>query len=237
MKNLDKVALTKLVGGAVVLLVLVAGFLLVLSPQMSEVDEIKAQTESARQNNQVVTTTITDLEQKQAGLDDRRKVAAALAERFPSAVRQSAMFADIRDAAARAGIADEDVTALSPTVPVAVGSIGADGGATLPQAGTAPVAGLATMEVSATVTGTREQLRSFLAAMEDQERSYLFDTAGLSAATADGSVDGADVGYTLTVAGSMFLLPEVPDPDAPATPAPAPADPVAVPPASSAAAQ
>ncbi|WP_323791667.1 hypothetical protein, partial [Nocardioides sp.] len=104
-------------------------------------------------------------------------------------------------------------------------------------AGAAPVAGLATMEVAATVTGTSAQLRRFLAAMEDQQRSYLFDTAGLSAATADGSADGADAGYTLTVAGSMFLLPEVPDPDAPAIPAPAQADPAAVPPASSAAAQ
>lgn len=239
MKNLDKIALTKLVGGGVVLLVLVVGYLLVLSPRMSEVDEIKAQTESTRQSNQVVATTIADLEQKEAGLDDRRRVAAALAERFPSSVRQAAMFADIRDAAARAGIADEDVTALTPTVPVAVGSLGADGSVTLPQTDAAPVTGLATMEVAATVTGTRAQLRSFLAAMEDQERSYLFDTAGLSAATADGSTDGAGAGagagYTLTVAGSMFLLPEVPDPDAAV--APAPADPAAVPPAGSAAAQ
>uniref|UniRef100_UPI002B273E97 hypothetical protein n=1 Tax=Nocardioides sp. TaxID=35761 RepID=UPI002B273E97 len=133
MKNLDKVALTKLVGGAIVLLVLVVGYLLVISPRMSEIDEIKAQTDSTRQNNRVVAMTIADLEQKKAGLEDRRKVAAALAERFPSSVQQSAMFADIRDAADRAGIADEDVTALTPTVPVAVGSVSADGGATLPQ--------------------------------------------------------------------------------------------------------
>ncbi|WP_148611657.1 hypothetical protein [Nocardioides rubriscoriae] len=213
MKNLNKLALTKLVGGAVVLLILVVGYLLVLSPRMSKVDEIKAQTESTAQNNQAVATTIADLEDKKAGLDAQRRIAKALARRFPTTAVQADMFADIRDAAAQAGIKDENVTALTPTVPVTADSLAANGGATLPQAGVPAGTGMATSQVSATVTGTRQQLQTFLAAMEGQSRSYLFDTAGLSPA---GETDGApSSNYTLALTGSMFLLPAVVDPDAP----------------------
>ncbi len=231
MKNLSKLAMTKAVGSAVVLLVLVVGYLLVLSPRLSEVDEIRAQIDTTAQNNGVVTTTIADLEQKKAGLDDQRKVARALARKFPTTAAQSDMFADIRAAAEQAGISDEAVTALTPTVPVTAGSLAADGGATLPQDGAPAATGMATMDVSASVTGTREQLRSFLAAMENQARSYLFDTAGLSPVAESGEATGpaGSSGYTLTLTGSMFLLPAVPDPDDPAAapPVPAPADPTA----------
>lgn len=217
MKNIDKLTMTKAVGGAAVLLILVVGYLLVLSPRLSKVDEIKAQTDTTAQNNQVVTANIADLKKQQDGLGKQRKIAQALGRRFPSTAVQSDMFADIRAAAERAGIRDEDVTALTPTVPAVAGSATAAGGATLPQAGTTAPTGMASMEVAATVTGSREQLQSFLAAMEQQERSYLFDTAGLSPAGV--GEDQVATGYTLTVTGSMFLLPGVPDPDAPAPPA------------------
>lgn len=222
MKKMNKAALTKAVGGAAVLLILVVGYLLVLSPRLSKVDEIKAQADSVAQNNQVITANVTDLRTKEAGLDKQRRIARALARRFPSTALQSDMFADIREAALQAGIRDKDVTALTPTVPATADSPAANGGATLPQAGATAATGMAQMQVSATVTGTRDQLRSFLAAMEKQDRSYLFDTAGLSPA-GDGTTPTA-AAYTLTLTGSMFLLPPAPDPDAP-PPAPATAAP------------
>lgn len=218
MKTMSKVAVTKAVGGAVVLLILAVGYLLVLAPRLSAEDDIEAQTETAEQNNAVVSQTIADLEAKEAALDDQREVAAALARRFPPRAVQSDMFADVRVAAERAGIADDDVTTLTPTAPAAAGSVGATGGATLPESGDAPTAGLATMQLTASVTGTREQLQDFLAAMEDRDRSYLFQTAGLSPAGEEGGAAAASSAYTLGFTGTMFLLPVVPDPDDPPAP-------------------
>ena len=146
MKTLTKVTVTKAIGGAVVLLILAVGYLLVLAPRLSEVDDIEAQTETTEQNNAVVSRTIADLEAKEAALGDQRKVASALARRFPPRAVQSDMFADVRAAAERAGIADADVTALTPTAPAPAGSPGAAGGATLPGSDASQATGLATCD-------------------------------------------------------------------------------------------
>ncbi|WP_139977518.1 type II secretion system protein M [Nocardioides litoris] len=219
--------MTKLVGGAAVLLVLVVGYLLVISPRMSQVDEVRSQTETAAQGNATVTASIRDLQEKEAGLDAQREVAASLARRFPPTAVQAELFADVRAAARAAGIPeDAAVTSLTPTPPAAAGSATAAGGATLPEAGAAPATGLATMDIVATVTGSLEQLYQFMAGLEDRDRSYLFETAGLDpAAEADGA---AAAGYTLNLTGTMFLLPAVVDPDAPPAPTD-PADPAADP--------
>lgn len=232
MKSLDRVAATKVVGTAGILVILLLGYFLVLSPRLGEVDEIQTQADDVRSNNQVVAAEVADLEQKKADLGTERRTAEELERRFPPRAVQADMFADVRDSARRAGIEDVDVTALTPTPPEAAGSAAANGGATLPAAGAAPTTGLASMKLTATVTGTRDQLRRFLAAMEGQDRSYLFDTVEVAPASGEatgttptevvnggGSVEGAAETarglFTLTLNGTMFLLPAVVDPDAP----------------------
>lgn len=218
--NLSKARLTAL-GGSLALLVLVLlGWFFVLSPQMSKAGEIKEQTASVEASNTKLMAQIKAAQEQEANLGEARSYAAALGARFPQTAAQADMFAQIKDAAARAGIPEKNVTALTPTVPQGGGPAGtATGGATVPQAGAAK--GVATLQVSLTVSGTQPQLIKFLTMLESMPRSYLIDTLSVGP-----SGESAKM-YTLSINGTMFALQAPIDPATvktaqPGVPAPTP---------------
>jgi Tfp pilus assembly protein PilO len=217
---MSKARLT-MVGGTLALVILVLiGWFLVLSPQMAKAGEIKEQIEVTDTQNTGLRTQIAKIEQQEAGLAEQRAFAAALASRFPATAAQAEMFSQIRTAAAKAGIGESALTALTPSVPQGgTGAATGNGPVTLPGTG---VKGVASLQVGMSVTGTYTQMTKFLSTLESMPRAYLIDSISMGPG-------GEGSAYTLTITGSMFALQAPVDPDdAAKVPAPsAPTSPTA----------
>lgn len=203
--SMSKSRLT-MVGGSLILVVLVVlSWFLVLSPQLAKASEIKDQTEIVKTSNATLTTQIAKIRAQEANLDAERQIARALTARFPATAAQADMFGQIRQAAAQAGIADKNVTALTPSVPQ--GGAGAAAGGTKVTVGAQGAAkGVASLQVGLTVSGSYVQMTKFLSTLEAMPRAYLIDTLALAPA---GDTDKA---YTLTITGTMFALQAPVDP-------------------------
>lgn len=217
--NLRSAAATKALGALALVLIAGAGWLLVVGPKTTELTEVQEQTQTARDQNDLLLLQLTRLRQQAAALDETRKVAAALAAKFPPTADQPGMFAQVTSAAADAGIGPQDVTALTPTPPTVGGVDPATGAA---PTGSAP-ANLARQTVTVSVTGSYAETQKLLENLEGLPRAYL-----VASVQVGGGSDPSQ--FTTTVTGEMFVMPPAPDPDAaPPVPAPAAGDPAAAP--------
>ena len=243
---MNKSRSTVVFGSLILVVLIAAGWFLLLSPRMGKPGEIRAEQDQVAAVNATTEASIKDLQEKQKQLPQAREYASRLAERFPSTAAQAEMFEMVRDAARAAGIPEQNITDLTPSVPAIGGAL--DGSVTLPETAAdpaaepaadpnaapaanpsaAPAAGstpppaaagggqLAVMTVDITVSGSKTQLVKFVTAVENMERSYLVDSVMLGS-LAEGPGGGGK--YTVTVTGKMFSLKAPVDPEAPVTPA------------------
>lgn len=213
------------IGGALgIFLMLIAAWFLVLGSRMAEPGAIKEQTETVQAATQVTRAKVAELEQTKATLPDLRIEAKKLAERFPSTAAQPKLLTMVRQAATDAGIPESAISDLTPSVPMLVGGAGgpttlADNGAPDPAAaGAAPAPGaapaapaapsagqVAAMTVSVTVETSQQQAMKFISKLERLDRDYLITSI---------SMTSGESGVTLSVTGSMFMLPAIVDPEA-----------------------
>jgi Tfp pilus assembly protein PilO len=202
MMNLRSVAATKILGGVALLAIAAAGWLVVLSPQTSELADIRTRIETTREQNATLRQQLVQLEAQRKQLPATRATAHALAALFPPTADQPTLFKAVTAAATQAGIPADDVTELSAEAPVAGTSGGADK-AQLP--GQATESDLAGQTVTVTVQGDYDQIQRLAENLEDLPRAYLMSSLTLGA--------GADAGtYTATITGRMFVMPAAPDP-------------------------
>ena len=192
---------SKVVGGLSLLAIAGLSWVLVLGPETSTLADTRLQVESARDQNQVLTQQLSQLQAQRDKLGEMRQTARKLAEQFPPTADQPGLFREVTDAAVDAGIGPNGVTTLAPTAPV-IGS--ADGAVTAdpPAAGSGQ---LASQTVSVSITGTYEQTRQLLVNLEHMPRAYLITSVTLGGG---GDTDS----YTTTIAGEMFVMPPIEDP-------------------------
>lgn len=225
-------------GSLILVIVAVAGWFVLLSPRLSTPGELNDQRVSVETANAVTRTQIAELEEMKAQIGQAKADADLLTRRFPPTAEQSVLFNLVQQAAASAGLPASKISTLTISVPT-LGS--SDGSVTLPgttgadptTTGTAPSTpatdpasgvpapaatggGLASMTVDVTVSGPKARLSGFVRALENMDRAFLVTAINL-AGTGEG-------GSSLTLSGTMFLLPELVDPTAEVTPDPA-ADP------------
>ena len=173
--------------------------------------------------------TIAEYKELEANLPSALGYAKTIEEKFPTTAEQPDLYTMVRQAALDAGIAEANITDLTPGVPAlltlaAAGPTGldpnaapdptaaqgaptdptADPAAAPPVAAPAPTAPMATMDVAVSVSGTKEQMTEFVENLEQMNRAYLISNIGQTS-DEDGS-------FTLTVSGTMFMLPALVDP-------------------------
>ena len=199
--DLNTPTASKAVGGLSLLAIAGLSWVLVLGPETSTLADTRLQVDSARQQNQVLTQQLSQLQAQRDKLGEMRQTARKLAEQFPPTADQPGLFREVTDAAVDAGIGPNGVTTLAPTAPV-IGS--ADGAVTAdpPAAGSGQ---LASQTVSVSITGTYEQTRQLLVNLEHMPRAYLITSVTLGGG---GDTDS----YTTTIAGQMFVMPPIEDP-------------------------
>lgn len=198
--NLATPSATKVVGALVLLLIAAAGWMLVIGPKNDALAEVREQTQTARDQNDLLTLQLATLRRQAAELDATRDTARALARKFPPTADQPGLFQQVTGAATAAGIPPRNVTALTPTPPT-VG--GAD-----PTAGVQPDSGpaeLARQTVTVSVTGGYTETQDLLENLEEMPRAYLVSSVTLSGGAEEG-------GFTTTITGDMFVMPPAEDP-------------------------
>jgi Tfp pilus assembly protein PilO len=194
---------TKALGGISLLAVAAASWVLAVGPQTSKLNETRAEVESARQQNEVLTQQLGQLRQQRTQLTATRQDARRLAEQFPPTADQPGLFREVTEAAVAAGIGPKGVTTLAPTPPVIGGT--QNGVPAVPPTGGNGL--LASQTVSVSVTGSYDQTQTLLENLEHMPRAFLIDSVSLSGGEGEtGAV------YTTTITGQMFVMPPVTDP-------------------------
>jgi len=213
--NLTKAKTTILIGSVALVLIGGLGWTLVLSPRQGDISDIKAQTVAAEAFNELQRRDLEALRLQAANLGAQQAYAEGLTTRFPTTAAQPELFAEVQAAAARAGLSDRSVIALTPSAPLP-GTAAAGGAAPLPPTadsaggvGTSVAPDVASMQLEVTVTGPYEALLVFIAEMENNPRAFLVSTVDVAAVGEAGTSS-----YTLTLTGAMFVLPPLTDPDA-----------------------
>lgn len=203
---------SKVVGALGLLAVAGLGWTFVLGPETSSLADARAEVDAARQQNSVLLQQLSQLKAQEQELQQTRRVARDLQEKFPPTADQPGLFQQVTQAAVDAGIGANGVTTLAPSPPV-IGSATGGVSAAQPAAGSGA---LASQDVSVSVTGSYDQTEQLLHNLERMKRAYLVTSVSLSGggeATTGVVGDSTAGSFTTTIAGRMFVMPPIPDPD------------------------
>ncbi len=160
--NLRSVSATLALGALGLAAVAALGWLLLLGPVTGNISAVDEQRLQAQDRAVQMRTQLGALRRVAEDLPGLEREAGELSGIFPPTADQPGFFADVTKAADTAGIGPDDITTLSPSVPV------------LPSADDAPdpaaasaASQLAVQEVSIIADGTYDQLAAMLANLEE----------------------------------------------------------------------
>lgn len=195
-----------LVGGAVAsVLLLVLGWLLVISPRMDAVAQTRQQAQDLQTQTDVTMAQVRQLQRQAEDLPAQIKALSRIQRQIPSSVDVPALLRDIQRVAARH---DVDVTTLTPgeiTVFAAETQTGAQDAAPQPETVTQPSSppaptptagdlgqgqlpegvGLSYVPITITASGGFQDLTLFTAEIEELQRAYLITGVQLTRGEAD----------------------------------------------------
>lgn len=205
----------------VAVVILIASWFLVISPKVSAAQEDRAQTETVKQHNDVLSTQLATLEKQFAGLETTRSDLAALRKQIPTSAQLTDYLRTLSDLATTHSVV---ITSLLPSgaipfvaapgaaaapkpTPTATAAAGAAAEPTDTATATTPAAaggvpGLAVISVSITVVGTYPNILGFLGDLQSKT-DRLFLVTGLSATAQHKAVAGS--GRPATAVGDLEL--------------------------------
>lgn len=177
-----------------VVLVLVAGWFLLISPKRSEAAELTAQTDTVTAENQLLETQIATLQAQQKQLPEWQAELAQIRTQLPASPALPGLIRTLSDEADRAGI---ELVSLTPNTPVVYGASSTTG--LVPEA-------LAGLDVQLQVSGGYFEIQQFVNNLERMERVML--VLGLTMAEGGDETESSGT-LTGTVSGRVFLVPPV----------------------------
>src|SRR4051794_27143982 len=163
-----------LLGIVAIALIVVASWMLLISPVLGDTSSTKDSISTAQDRNQVMTKQVVALKAQQRNLSTYQAVARQLETLFPPTADQPGFFAAVTEAAGAAGIPADNVTTLSPSAPQLLDPTGQPIPSDAAAAGDdAPVAtDVAEQTVSVTAEGSYDQIQQLLANLEGMERAF-----------------------------------------------------------------
>lgn len=186
----------------VAVLILVAGWFLLISPQRAEVADLQAQTDSQENANSALDTELAVLKEQNKDLPKKQAELAALQTKIPQAPELPTYIREMQEVGRQSGVA---FTSLTPTTPVAVGSVAGAEGSLLPES-------LAALNVDMVVTGSYFEITKF---MNDLETASRYTLVSGYAITEEGASDDVASGgspvLTATVNARIYLVPSTPE--------------------------
>lgn len=216
--NLQSVPVTRLIGVASLVVVLLAGWFLLIGPTVGRVGEVDQRMTDAEDRNFTMSTQLTQLRAQAEDLPRTRAEADRLAEVFPPTADQPGFFAQVSEAAADAGIGPDDITDVSLGTPIVPNPEGEEA----PPPGTNPADSLpatpadpteiALQLVTVTASGDYRDLTAMLDNLESMRRTLYVTGVELTEGTGTEEAGTASA-MSLTVTGVTFVaeLLEAPD--------------------------
>ncbi|TAK69556.1 MAG: hypothetical protein EPO13_06695 [Actinomycetota bacterium] len=212
---------TWLAAGAIVaVLVLIAGYFVVVAPQSSSADELTAQAADVDQANAALQTQIAQLKAQQAGLPAQQAKLATMGQQMPPTADLPSLVRTFSDLAAGTGV---EILSLAPSPPIPVtnptaAATGApapsssDPAATAspaatPNAASAPApatSSVSAIPITLCATGSFANAKLFLSRLETMQRAMLITsmTLGVKGSCAGGSGGSNSAGSGSASTGS-----------------------------------
>lgn len=243
------------IGGAafVAVLVMAAGWFLLVAPARADAAEVRQQTVAAEQQNELLDIQLASLRAESAKLDDYKAELEVLRRQVPRTILDTGLAREIDTIAVANGVRIDNLTIMAPTTVVAVspvpqteaaapaapvepapadGAAPADAGAlpapAAPVGPTAPT-GMVGVDVTFTVVGTPDAVSAFVAAAQEGITRLVLlsglDIIVLDDQGAQGGQAAVTAGdWQATVRATAYVLPQaVAAPVAPAADPAAPA--------------
>lgn len=191
-------------GGAILVVAAGATWMFVLSPRLSTTTELQAQTSSVEAS---ITSQMRHLRELNTMVDDAPEAARrvqTLLSRMPQQAELPSLFTQITSVAKKAGISAQDVSAITPSVPVPIDAA-KQGQGVVSDALQSPErtrVQVAKLDLSMTVVADSDQLQRFLRGLELLDRDFL--VTGVSVAADPSDPQGKK--QSATVTATTFVL-------------------------------
>jgi type IV pilus assembly protein PilO len=208
-------------GTAVVaVLLLVAGWFLLVSPQRSAAADLRDQVTAQQAANDAIALKTKQLQAQFASLPERQAQLAEIKQQMPDNPALPSLIRDLSSYAESAGV---NLDSVAPGTPTAVVAAAPAAGQPVTAPGAAPGAaatdGLLSIPTTVTAVGSYSELTLYLQKLQSSmRRAFLVNTVGLAAATG-GTGGTATSDLTMTLTGDIFVMKTADAPAAPAAPA------------------
>jgi Tfp pilus assembly protein PilO len=168
-----------------VILVLVAGWFLLVKPQSAKANNLHAQAASQQESNKLLVTQIAALEAEQRQLPQQQQELAKFATQVPSDASEPAVIRQLTATAAGAGV---DMISMTPGAATVVAASGTTAGAATVTTPSAATGTLVQLPLSIGFTGSYANVESFFQGLEKLPRALLVTSWSLCP---DGGASGA----------------------------------------------
>lgn len=185
-----------LFGGIVAILLLLVGWMLLISPQQSATGEAAQKAQQVDQQVTVATAQLAQLKQQSADLDRARAELEALESRIPDRDQMSALLVKADDAARSSGVA---LVGLAPGTVVALDSSAPDKGTDR----------LGYINVAINGEGGYDQLQVYLTKLENLDRAFMIASLDVTGGEGGSSPAAGPVPLTFTIQARVFVKGEI----------------------------
>lgn len=198
-------------GGAILAVATGATWLFILSPRLATASELQTQTSTVEAS---ITSQMRHLRELNTMVRDAPEAARrvqTLLSRMPQQAELPLLFTQITAVAKRAGIPAQDVSAITPSVPVPIDS-GKQGQGIVSDAQQSPErtrVQVAKLDLSMTVTANADQLQRFLRGLEQLDRDFLVTGVNVAADPSDPAGDKQSATVTATTFVLQSQLPDL----------------------------
>ncbi|MFM8155174.1 MAG: type 4a pilus biogenesis protein PilO [Actinomycetes bacterium] len=198
-------------GGVILAVASGATWLFILSPRLATAAELQTQTSTVEAS---ITSQMRHLRELNTMVEDAPEAARrvqTLLSRMPQQAELPLLFTQITAVAKRSGISAQDVSAITPSVPVPIDS-GKQGQGIVSDAQQSPErtrVQVAKLDLSITVTANADQLQRFLRGFEQLDRDFLVTGVNVAADPSDPSGDKQSATVTATTFVLQSQLPDL----------------------------
>jgi type IV pilus assembly protein PilO len=197
-------------GTAVVaVLLLVAGWFLLVSPQRSAAADLRDQVTAQQAANDAIALKTKQLQAQFASLPERQAQLAEIKQQMPDNPALPSLIRDLSSYADSAGVTLDSVAPGAPTAVVAAAPAAPAAGQPVTAPGQAPAAastdGLLSIPTTVTAVGSYSELTLYLQKLQSSmRRAFLVNTVAL--VPANGAKDTASGDLTMTLNGDIFVM-------------------------------
>jgi Tfp pilus assembly protein PilO len=162
-----------------VVVILAAGWFLLVKPQHAKVTDLHSQTAAQEQTNQTLTTKIAALQAEAKNNAQEQRILEKFVTQIPDTAAEPSLIRTLTQTAKGAGV---DLVSITPGAPIAVGA--ASSAATQSLGSTAASGGsLFKLPLALQITGAYSNVESFFAGLEHLPRAFLVSSFTVAPAT------------------------------------------------------